>query len=630
MIHPAANGFFITIIRIPDRTLSHSCFMYSARRKYMRKSMIISTCFLAATFCLPPGPLQAAADFRTPEYYASTGLDYLRAAEAYERGYTGKGVIVGVLDAGFATSGEFAGKYPYGIKGSQEMVSDHGINVTGVISALKNDIGMHGIAFDSQLMPYNSADLDGNYGTDIERAWRMFASCPDITIINNSWASLFHLDDEPEPRDPDYWNWVYDFYKDFPASLLAARDKLVVMGAGNSGHLAPSTMAGLPTLVERIGADNDISLNWLNVSAFDPAYPSSHPAFIPVFTNLGQYASEYTLLAPGVNINTTASADTYVAVSGTSFATPYVSGVAALVQEAFPWMGGRQLADTLLSTATPVTGEHQPRYIVLYRIPDDDDYMEEIIAYTASHAPLNPTPEEIDAITEGITKPDTPDFVFFRAKVVAALDTPEFLSQAEYDGLFGQGIVNAGKAVQGPGYFNADRLIPSEALSRGEFGGDYALYRIDTRGHSALWSNDIGQRTAKDGELAGLDVGLHKTGEGLLRLTGNNTWLGPTVAAGGGIALGKTGQGDRPAVAGDVYVLDGAWFTGNGSVGGDLHSAGLLIPGLKENSGSRLAVQGRIDSRGTTFFYLDPDGRSTGLDATAISLGTLDLGTPDG
>ncbi|MFL4214748.1 S8 family serine peptidase, partial [Enterobacter mori] len=268
----------------------------------MEKIITFRSVLIALSLCAPPGPLQAAADFRTPEYYASTGLDYLRAAEAYERGYTGKDVIVGVLDIGFATGGEFAGKYPYGIKGSQEMLHFHGITVTGVISALKNDIGMHGIAFDSQLMPYNGAQPYGILKTDIERAWRMFASCPDITIINNSWTSLYHLDDEPEPDDPDYpdyWNLVYDANKVEidAASLLAARDKLVVMAAGNNGHLSPAVTGGMPALIDRVGARNDISLNWLNVSAFDPAYPSSHPAFIPVFTNLGQYASEYTLLA---------------------------------------------------------------------------------------------------------------------------------------------------------------------------------------------------------------------------------------------------------------------------------------------------------------------------------------------
>src|ERR1700754_2015232 len=50
----------------------------------------------------PPPPPQPTADsFRTPEYNRLGALDAVHAADAYALGYTGAGVIVGVVDFNF-------------------------------------------------------------------------------------------------------------------------------------------------------------------------------------------------------------------------------------------------------------------------------------------------------------------------------------------------------------------------------------------------------------------------------------------------------------------------------------------------------------------------------------------------
>ena len=126
-----------------------------------------------------------------------------------------------------------------------------------------------------------------------------------------------------------------------------------------------------------------------------------------------------------------------------------------------------------------------------------------------------------------------------------------------------------------------------------------ALYKVDTQGYNSVWSNDISEIRAgyiaanpldkddttgsydetsnefagltdlhdrwvfyttnnfdesgenwmvkhyikqynqqvKDSELAGLHAGLYKTGEGILALTGDNTYKGASIAAGANLAL---------------------------------------------------------------------------------------------
>ena len=78
---------------------------------------------------------------------------------------------------------------------------------------------------------------------------------------------------------------------------------------------------------------------------------------IATFSNLAQYREDSTLNAPGVYINS-ANADFAVdgeidvLKNGTSQAAPLVTGVGALVQQAFPYLGGKQIGDVLLSRPT--------------------------------------------------------------------------------------------------------------------------------------------------------------------------------------------------------------------------------------------------------------------------------------
>lgn len=581
----------------------------------LKSRLLLACCLLFAS----PVAAFSAWDrtiFETREYSESTGLAAVDAAGAYSLGFTGKGVVIGFVDDSVAPGrGEFAGKYPYGVFGDFTPGKTHGIHVSGIMAARKDDIGMHGVAFDASLLPL--ADLD-----DVYRGWRLMLQYPDVKIINNSWGDNIHLDVD---YADGFWGELLNKNKDLIplANEMAAQDKLVVMPAGNEGHLGPAYVSGLPSLFDREGVDHAIGNNWLNIAAFDPRYESTHPAFVAAFTNLGQGASEYTLLAPGVNIYSTLSAGTYGLDSGTSMAAPYVSGVAALVQEAFPYMGGKQMADVLLSTASPLGLDDLPKYFVLIR----DEYDENegfqgnnVIVYTTD-AGFSSEDGEIAAIAEQLDMMGD-----FRDELEDALQAPEVLSEEAYAELFGQGIVNAYRAVQGPGLLNANRLDDVADRSTGEFGGDFALYSVDSKGFDSIWSNDIGERRADEGALWELPVGLRKSGAGMLYLTGANSYQGPTVVQGGGISLGREGYSGA-SVYSDVYVLSSGLFTGNGVVGCDpsdqsstfadvyIEFGGVLMPGLEGQSGSTLVVAGDVENAGVTRFVLGQDGQGNRLEA---------------
>ncbi len=185
---------------------------------------------------------------------------------------------------------------------------DHGTHVAGTIGAAGNNgIGVVGVNWTASIMGAKFLDADGS-GTIADaidalefviQAKAAFAETAgaDVRVLSNSWGGT------------DYSQALLD-------EINRANDAgmLFVAAAGNDGlpnDFFPTYPAGFsaPNIVAVAATDNADELAW--------------------FSNYG--ASTVHLAAPGVDILSTTIGNTYSFFSGTSMATPHVSGAAALV-----------------------------------------------------------------------------------------------------------------------------------------------------------------------------------------------------------------------------------------------------------------------------------------------------------
>ncbi|MFP1915693.1 autotransporter domain-containing protein [Lonsdalea quercina] len=581
-------------------------------------------CLVTMSLLLPAFSAGAASadDFRTREYqYNGPALDAMFAAEAYSLGYSGAGATVGIIDTQSDLSGlEFLGRVAEGTQwlSTPDEYNRHGYAVAGVVGAAKNDVGIHGLAYNAHILSLG-VDLTTS---SVANALAIMAQYPEAKIVNNSWGfniypdQLFSYDADVQSELFD--TWIPGFNE--LTTRNAEQGQLLVFSAGNEGHLTPTLLSALPTVLDMTGFENKIANNWLSVMSFDPRQPSTSAAFIASFSNLAQGATEYSLLAPGVDIYTTYDQTYYSSLSGTSFSAPYVAAVGALVSEAFPYLSGKQLADVLLSTATPLSGAQLPRAVVLARNNVDSALNMtgvELKVYAASGG-ITFSDEEMAALVNSL-KLNNPFYSMsdddVKAAILAAADdsTMTLMSQEDYQALFGQGIVNAYKAVQGPAKLDGKRLTDSD-LSSDAYGGRYALYSVDTQGFDSIWSNDIAQvRNADTGSaLYDLDVGLRKQGDGTLYLTGVDAYRGPTVVEGGRLVVAKNAGGSG-SLAGDVWVLSNAVLGGHGNIGGSvtIDAGGMLAPGTSVGT---LTVGNVRFTPGSIYeFEIDAQGQSDRL-----------------
>lgn len=213
---------------------------------------------------------------------------------------------------------------------------------------------MHGIAFDSNVVGQVFIGSRTYYFADDEQ---FFQKHSEIKVLNNSWNGMA-VDKSFVPKGEVY---SVETAKNLAATegsqphsgRLVNPNSLAVVAAGNDGWLSPSFMGTLPRYYgSELG-------NWITVVSLNPLDADRKdgkitlgPTGWSLFSNIARGAELFTVSAPGGYISAAdAVTNGYTIKSGTSMATPQVSGAAALVAQAFPWMNGKQLADSILTTA---------------------------------------------------------------------------------------------------------------------------------------------------------------------------------------------------------------------------------------------------------------------------------------
>ncbi|EKG3604400.1 S8 family serine peptidase [Campylobacter upsaliensis] len=578
--------------------------------------------------------------------YALSDQELIGSKEAYKLTITGDGIRVGVIDS--AISGEHPSlkdkvlEQTFSTVNGKTYTPDysvdtHGSHVTGIIGAKYIDENNpHGVAYDAKLYGVQIFGNNKSSGAkfDTPNVYNYFKD-KDVKIINNSWNStLYPVVSMVEPgrysltlKNYSSTQLLQQIHSNQTAKELndLAREKktLVVFAAGNEGIISPGIMALSPLYNEELRS-------FLAVGSVDSSQITRNQdgklvvsaKGLSGFSNGLLGAENFSLVAPGSNISNVNAAymqpvvfgrpdnKLYRTQSGTSMAAPMISGGAALVAQRFPFLNGKQIADVLLSTANKdyVAPKLTVKETTLKVIEGNKLVTKNL--YTIFYID-NEVPTDKKQIEKDLIQAEYWNYYTIMNNLITnyhLLEESEYASiqKVSKESLFGQGILDVAKAMGGLASLDANRLNSSD-VSNAYANHNEAYYTIDTQGYEAVFSNDISQKKwdeslhKKDAvnlptNLANLNVGFIKEGSGKLILTGNNSYEGATIIKNGSLALNNKSENEKARIAGDVKVLEGGLFSGNGEVGKNLENKGIVRAGNEDLSD--LIIKGKYTQEG--------------------------------
>ncbi|MEB2813794.1 S8 family serine peptidase [Campylobacter upsaliensis] len=578
--------------------------------------------------------------------YALSDQELIGSKEAYKLTITGDGIRVGVIDS--AISGEHPSlkdkvlEQTFSTVNGKTYTPDysvdtHGSHVAGIIGARYIDENNpHGVAYDAKLYGVQIFGNNKSSGAkfDTPNVYNYFKD-KDVKIINNSWNStLYPVVSMVEPgrysltlKNYSSTQLLQQIHSNQTAKELndLAREKktLVVFAAGNEGIISPGIMALSPLYNEELRS-------FLAVGSVDSSQITRNQdgklvvsaKGLSGFSNGLLGAENFSLVAPGSNISNVNAAymqpvvfgrpdnKLYRTQSGTSMAAPMVSGGAALVAQRFPFLNGKQIADVLLSTANKdyVAPKLTVKETTLKVIEGNKLVTKNL--YTIFYID-NEVPTDKKQIEKDLIQAEYWNYYTIMNNLITnyhLLEESEYASiqKVSKESLFGQGILDVAKAMGGLASLDANRLNSSD-VSNAYANHNEAYYTIDTQGYEAVFSNDISQKKwdeslhKKDAvnlptNLANLNVGFIKEGSGKLILMGNNSYEGATIIKNGSLALNNKSENEKARIAGDVKVLEGGLFSGNGEVGKNLENKGIVRAGNEDLSD--LIIKGKYTQEG--------------------------------
>jgi hypothetical protein len=279
----------------------------------------------------------------------------LRVPEVWAQGITGQGVIVANVDTG--VNGEddtFGDRWRGRLAGSDatwfapvmltvfpeddfSIGSGHGSATMGILTGGEES---YGVAFDATWIAGDAFENGEGYVSNVLKIYEWMTDpdgdpatrldVPDV--INNSFG-IREFDDEG--------NLICDSIFDDAIDALEAAGAIVIWSAGNEGAngvTSPGSRADSPVNAFSVGS----------VDANDQ--PAADTGLGPSACG-GPFATKPEVVAPGVDIMTRTLFNQFTTVSGTSFSTPMVGGVLALMRSKNPTITPEAAKAILLETA---------------------------------------------------------------------------------------------------------------------------------------------------------------------------------------------------------------------------------------------------------------------------------------
>ena len=215
----------------------------------------------------------------------------------------------------------------YGNNDVTAETSGHGTGVSGIVGAVRdNGIGIQGIADSVRIMVVRVVPGGDERDKDVALGIR-YAVNNGAQIINCSFGKS------------------YSPHKAFVDSAIRYAEKhgvLIIHAAGNNSENNDKT-THYPTPEYAPGKYVN---NWIDVGASSKDLGLKLPAD---FSNYG--FQTVNLFAPGVDVRSTDPKNKYGVASGTSYASPVVAGVAALVLSYYPHLTAVQLKEIILQSS---------------------------------------------------------------------------------------------------------------------------------------------------------------------------------------------------------------------------------------------------------------------------------------
>jgi len=273
------------------------------------------------------------------QWYLGSSSGYDLNVEDVWLDYTGHGVTVGVVDSGVQMNHpELIGNYDTSIDydfltgqadGGYKLSSDtHGTSVMGVIGAANDGVGTTGVAYGATLTSFRLVSNQGIYASQVRDAFLR-----DVDVSNNSWG------------------WTQPFAAgSFTSTIESAFQTAVTSNRGGLGTVFVFAAGNA-------GANGDnVNYSEMGNSRFTIQVAAGNEnGTLAYFSTQG---APVLVTAPGTNIYTTDitgslgySSGSYTTVQGTSFASPAVAGVVALMLEANPNLGYRDVQSILANSA---------------------------------------------------------------------------------------------------------------------------------------------------------------------------------------------------------------------------------------------------------------------------------------